>query len=291
MLQLREELRELPLWTAGHLLWVRKWVIMMSGLTLGVLALLVALVMTPIYQAEVVVVSATGGAGMDDVLSKLGGGLSGLASIAGITAPQSSAEKEALGTLRSKALISRYITDNDLMPVLYAGQWDAVHHSWRPSRWGRTPTLWRATQMFDSSVRTIVEDKTRGTITLTVDWKRPGMAAAWANGLINLANAELQQRAIDEAERDIAYLNQQLAKTTNVDLQQSIYQIMEQQIKIAMIARGRQEFAFRVVDPAIVPERPVRPKRGVMVLISGLIGVLASAILVIRSGFAAIRRQ
>jgi uncharacterized protein involved in exopolysaccharide biosynthesis len=145
--------------------------------------------------------------------------------------------------------------------------------------------------MFDKSIRTIVEDRARGTITLTVEWKRPGMAAAWANGLIDMANAELQGRAIDEADRDIAYLNEQLARTSNVDLQQSIYQIMEQQIKVAMIARGRKEFAFRVVDPAVVPERPVRPKRGLTAIIGALVGLLASAVLMIRSGFAANRRQ
>lgn len=291
MLQLREELRELPLWTAVHLLWVRKWVIFTCALTLGLLALLFASLMTRIYSAEVVVVPASGSAGMEDVLSKLGGGLGGLASIAGLAAPQSDEEKEALGTLHSKALISNFITQNNLMPVLYPDQWDAAHHSWKPSKWGRPPTLWRATQLFDKSIRTIVEDRASGTITLTVEWKRPGMAAAWANGLIDMANAELQARAIDEADRDIAYLNDQLARTSNVDLQQSIYQIMEQQIKVAMIARGRKEFAFRVVDPAVVAERPVRPKRGLTAIIGFLVGMLGSAVLMLRTGFAASRRQ
>lgn len=290
MLQMREEVRELPLWATAHLLWARKWTITLTAVVMGALALLVALTMTPMYSAEVVVVPAASSEGMD-VLSKLGGGLGDLASMAGISAPQTAGEKEALGTLRSKALISQYITQNNLLPILYSSKWDAGRHSWKPSRWGRPPTLWRATEMFDKGIRTIVEDRTRGTITLTVEWKRPGMAAAWANGLMDMANAEVQARTIDEAERNIAYLNEQLARTTNVELQQSIYQIMEEQIKIAMIARGRKEFAFRVVDPAVAPEKPVRPRPAIMVVISALVGLLAAAVVVIRSGFAANQRE
>lgn len=291
MLQIREDVRELPFWMTVHLLWARKWRIALSGAVLGTLALLLALVMTPMYKAEIVVVPAAGGGEGMDVLSKLGGGLGDLASIAGIASPQSGAEKEALGTLRSQALVSRFITDNNLMPILFSGRWDAARHAWKPSRFGHTPTLWRATQMFDKGIRTIVEDKVRGTITLTVEWKRPGLAAAWANGLIDMANAELQARTIDEAQRDIAYLNEELTKTNNVELQQSIYQIMEQQIKIAMVARGRKEFAFRVVDPAVAPEKPVSPKTAIMVAISILIGLLVASVSVIRSGFAPTRRE
>jgi uncharacterized protein involved in exopolysaccharide biosynthesis len=43
-----------------------------------------------------------------------------------------------------------------------------------------------------------------------------------------------------------------------------------------MVADGRVEYAFQVVDPAVAPEMRYSPKRTLIVMISTLIGLLAS---------------
>ena len=70
-----------------------------------------------------------------------------------------------------------------------------------------------------------------------------------------MANDNLRDRAIAESERNISYLNEQAAKTDVVGIRQTIYNIMETEINKAMLAKGSEEYAFKLIDPAVVPQK------------------------------------
>ena len=53
-----------------------------------------------------------------------------------------------------------------------------------------------------------------------------------------------------------------------------MYNLIESETKNKMLANTRQEFAFRVIDKAVVPEEPFKPNRKLIVLFGGLIGVI-----------------
>jgi uncharacterized protein involved in exopolysaccharide biosynthesis len=181
--------------------------------------------------------------------------------------------------------VGHYIEGNDLLPVLYEDRWNPGDKSYRTRFWQKMPTLWRAVTMFTERVRRVDNDSKSGLITLTVEWRRPELAAKWANDLIALVNAELRDRTIAESERNIAYLDQQLQKANDVELRSSIYKLMEQQIKTGMMARGSIEFAFRVVDPAVSPQEPVRPRPAIMSSVAGLLGLLAGTFFILRYAY------
>jgi uncharacterized protein involved in exopolysaccharide biosynthesis len=61
-----------------------------------------------------------------------------------------------------------------------------------------------------------------------------------------------------------------------VELRSVIYSLIESEIKKAMLARGDIEFALRVVDPAVVPEKPSSPKRWLWMLGGGILGFALS---------------
>jgi uncharacterized protein involved in exopolysaccharide biosynthesis len=114
-------------------------------------------------------------------------------------------------------------------------------------------------------------------VTLTITWTDPKVAAQWANGLAELTNNYLRQKAISESERNIAYLNDQLAKTSVVALRDSIYSLMESEIKKQMLARGTNEYALKVIDPAVPPEKPTSPKAMLWILMAFCAGLLFSS--------------
>ena len=62
-----------------------------------------------------------------------------------------------------------------------------------------------------------------------------------------------------------------------MELQQSIYELIEEQIKRIMLANVRDEYAFQVVDPAAIPDNRyfVRPKRIFIVIVGTLLGAFA----------------
>jgi uncharacterized protein involved in exopolysaccharide biosynthesis len=99
-----------------------------------------------------------------------------------------------------------------------------------------------------------VENNKTGLVSLSIKWKDPGLAAQWTNGLVKMTNDVLREKAISEAERNIAYLNDEVKKTTVVPVQQAVYSLMETEIKKQMLARGSPNYALKVIDPAITPE-------------------------------------
>ncbi len=64
-----------------------------------------------------------------------------------------------------------------------------------------------------------------------------------------------------------------------MELQRSIYSLIESEIKKVMIANGSDEFAFRVVDPARVPEQRVSPKRALITAVGLFAGLMIGLVL------------
>lgn len=202
----------------------------------------------------------------------LGGGalgsLSGLAALAGMSLGSDSKKNESLATLESQAILQRYIVENNLMPILYEDKWDARRGKWTVTDPEKMPTLWKAIQFFKKNVRTISTNSKTGVVTLTVRWRDAATAAKWANGLVKITNDYERERAIAESDRNIAYLTQQAAGTDVVGIKQAIYNLLQSEISKNMIARGTPEYAFKVIDPALVPEKAAFPLKKVWVAVA-----------------------
>jgi uncharacterized protein involved in exopolysaccharide biosynthesis len=194
------------------------------------------------------------------------GSLSGLAALAGVSLGADSKKTESIAILQSDALSERYIHDNNLLPILYSDIWDRAHGKWRVSDPQKTPTLWKAKEFFKHGVRTVSTDAKTGMVSVTVRWTDPVLAAQWANGLVKLANDYERETALAESQRNIAYLTQQAATTDVVGIKQAIYTLLQSEISKAMLAKGTTEYAFKVIDPATVPERPSYPQRIIWIL-------------------------
>ena len=103
--------------------------------------------------------------------------------------------------------------------------------------------------------------------------------------MILLANNELRNQAIELGQKSIEFLNDELAKTNVVEIQQSIFNLIEAQIQNIMLANVRDEYAFRVIDPAGMPDlddhwSPNRPLIVLVFLGIGLmLGLLSASIL------------
>jgi uncharacterized protein involved in exopolysaccharide biosynthesis len=82
-----------------------------------------------------------------------------------------------------------------------------------------------------------------------------------------------------DSSRNVAYLNKQISQTSSVEIQKALYNLIESETKTLMLANARAEYAFRVVDPAVVPEVRNSPKRTLMVLSGIVLGFLAGALL------------
>jgi uncharacterized protein involved in exopolysaccharide biosynthesis len=265
----------------------RQWYWMVgSVLTCLLAATLAAWTITPQYRAEVLLApvvdeSAAG-------LSALTDQVRGLASLAGVGLGVTSSRKdEAIATLRSRAFTASFIEEQQLQSVLLARNNSGVfvRLMGRPE----TPTLAGAVRLFEREIRWVNEDKRTGLVRLAVQWKDPDLAAAWANALVENVNARMRNEAIEGASRSLAYLDRELAKSSTIEVRNSIFRLIEGQKKLMMVASVRPEYAFKVIDPATPPDRPVSPRRALLIAIGILIGCILGVALCLWRDSASVR--
>lgn len=268
------EISLLELWRT---IWAGKWAVMLITLVFTSIGVAYSLIATPWYRADVLLLPRDSKAdqGLSSQLAQFGG----LANLAGINFGAGDKE-EPLALLKSRELARQFIEKNDLLRVLLADQWDAEAKKWKV-RSKPAPDIRDAVEYFDRKVRRVTQDRKTGLVTLTVEWTDAELAAAWANAITIQLNDLMRERALTEAKTNIAYLESELARTNLVSLQQAIGRLLETELQKLMLARGNEEFAFRVIDRAQVPKRRFKPKLVLTVLASSVAGLFFAVLWVI----------
>jgi len=263
---------EISLRDLWHILWRGKSIIVAVTTVFFMFSVMYSLLATEWYRAEVLLVPAE-----DQSTSSIGGQLGGLAALAGVSVEGDGVGVEALAVAKSREFARAFIEDFNLLPVFFSEDWDAENNRWLGSDPQDWPDIRSAVKFFHENLLRVTEDSKTGLVTLAIEWTDPDLAAEWASELVDRLNARLRERALREAESNVAYLRRELAETGVVTLQQSIGRLLENELQKLMLARGNEEFAFRVIDRAQSPKEHVRPRRLLIVafgtLLGGMLGV------------------
>jgi uncharacterized protein involved in exopolysaccharide biosynthesis len=239
-------------------MWRYKLLVAGCGFLFALAAVYLAFTTPFVYRAEVVVAPVN----QNDTANSgsLAGQLGGLASLAGLPLPNGGGTQEAQAMLRSRYLAEMFITKNKLVPRILGG--------------GGKQSLWIAVDRLRRLVVSTDLDKETGTTTVAMKWKDPREVAIWANQYVALANDILRNRELEDASRNIRFLNEQISKTQVVEIQRALYGLVENETKKQMLASTRTEYAFTVIDPAVVPEERIWPRRSLMLLTGGALGLI-----------------
>ncbi|HFQ5336251.1 TPA: Wzz/FepE/Etk N-terminal domain-containing protein [Vibrio vulnificus] len=277
-------------------LWKGKWIIIATTFAFAVGSVLYALSLPNIYKADALLAPAeSSGSGG---LSKMAGQLGGLAALAGVNlgASESSQTDLAVQVMRSRQFVEAFINKHELLvPLMAAKDWDLTNNKlvldeelYNPNtgEWlrepdglrGSTPTAQEAFEVFNKETLSISQNKESGLYTLSVKHYSPYIAQQWVNWLIEDINKVMRARTIAETSQNLDYLNTQLQKTAVADMQSTFYKLIEEQTKSLMLAEVQEEFIFKVVDPAVIPELKDSPKRMIICIVIILLGGLISIV-------------
>ena len=270
----------LELW---KVIWQGRKVIFVSTFIAAVLSIIISLLLPNYYKAEVLLVPVTSDDKSNGLSSALGS-LGGLASLAGISVGSGTNSEESLSVLTSKKFIGEFIKDIGLMPILFADDWDEEKKRWIEDDLENQPSFWDAyRKLIDDRILTTSVDSNTGLVTVTVEWKDPVLAANWVNVLVVRLNNYLRAQAIDRSTRNLKYLNEELLKSSIGDFHKTLYQLIADEQKSAMLANTQKDFAFRVIDQAIVPDKKSKPKRALIVILSILlVGIISVFFILIK---------
>lgn len=258
---------EISLLELVQTIWSGRWLVATITVGCTLIGVGYALLAPVWFRAEVVLAPADQQSYAGGALAGLTGGLGGLASLAGISLP-SPGPQQPVAVLKSRIFARQFIEDHELMPELLkeVSSRDALD-------------IRDAVRFFDTRVRAVSEDTKTGLVTLSIRWKDAETAAVWANTLAKRLNDRLRQQAEEEAERNVTYLKKEMAATAIVSLQQSLGSILESEMQKLMLARGNEQFAFKVIDEAVAPKRQEAPKRALIVTVAFFGGGFISVVI------------
>lgn len=290
---------EIDLQKIWQTIWSGKKIIAGVTLVVAFVAAIVSVFLPNIYKSEVLLVPAA----QEDAgsLSGLVGQFGGLANLAGISLGGSGVDKTtmALEVLKSRVFVASFLHKYQLeVPLMAASGWDEESQTWiidesdydtTNKKWIRDvkspykpePSDLELHEEFTKHIMNASLDAKTGLVKISVSLFSPEESARWSTLLVKELNEKMRSLDVTEAEKSIEFLNKQLEKTSLSDMQQIFYQLIEQQTKTIMLANVRDEYVFKTIDPAIVPEEKSKPKRVLIVAVFSVLGMIMSVFYVL----------
>lgn len=283
-------------------LWASKTTILGIVLISALISVFVALSQPNKYTSQALLAPRSD-SGAGGALGQMASQFGGLASLAGVNLGglgDQGTTAVAIEMLKSREFFGTYLYDAVLVDLMAAKGWERgsgkvlIDNSLFDAKlatWVRDvgeefqvkPSVQEAHVKFSKEFLNIAEDKTTGFVTVAVTHYSPTVARNWVNLIVKGVNEAVRARDVEEAEKSIAFLNQQRLKTNLVSLTEVFAELIEQQTKTVMLANASDEYVFQVIEPPVAPELKSEPKRALICVLGTLLGVmLAMSFVLIR---------
>lgn len=242
--------------------------IIFVGLCIGVVCYLMA---PRIYSVEVIAMPSRAALSSSYTGS---GGLGEIARFAGIDIDSSKQIKinKALETLKSKNYLSGFVLRHGIDKELFAAEaWDPESdrlifdkdvYDPESEKWTREvrdgmssePSLFEIYEKISSILR-ISYNKSNSKLTISLDFFSPTFSAKYLNLLVKDLNEEIRSRDIKVSEDNVKYLERQISKSNIAEMKDVFYGLVENEIKISMLAKASNDYIFEIIDPPLTPDR------------------------------------
>jgi uncharacterized protein involved in exopolysaccharide biosynthesis len=281
------------------ILYARKILITVVTIIFAATSVLYAITLPNVYKSEALLAPADSSS--TNGLSSLANQFGGLASIAGIDIGgqgNSSKVHIAMEVIKSRKFISGFISAHSILPELMAVKaWDSVSgeviydetlYIQSEGKWVRDvvapfnpePSMQEAFTAF-SNIMNVSKDVETGMVKLSIEHISPSLAKKWVDWLVADINRNMKTRDVIEAKKSTQFLTKQLQVTNIADIKSVLYKLIEEQAKVIMFAEVRDEYVFKTIDPAIVPELKFKPKRALICILGTFLGGVLSVLFVL----------
>lgn len=224
---------------------------------------IVALLMTKIYESRAVIAPVEAPAAQS--------GLVAMAAQFGIASPQASNYSEIVGLLKSDILMQRVMEKGKFRDVLFDKD-DLEGLS-------ENEKVWEGIRLLKEDILTVKEQKKENTISISARYKDPAIAQRIAGTALTELTDHMTAEAKRVAGANMRHLETQVVNAADPFVRQKIYSLIAQQIETAMMAEAKENFAFKVIDPPRVPDKKVKPKRALMVVLAFVVSLFLGILL------------
>ena len=270
----------------------KKIIFMVSGI-IFLISTIFCLFLPNIYRAETVLAPASydRDVRMSSVLSQFGG----IASLAGINVGDDRVDKSdlAIEVLKSRKFVREFVERHKILPLLMAvDSWDTKTrkiefnkslYNPKTKSWNGDNAIPSAEEVYEKFRESliIIEENNTEFVRVGFYHQSPDIAAKWTSLLIKDLNNDIRKQDIQEAEGALDYLNGQVDKSKTADLRDLFYNLIQAQTETMMLANVREEYVFKTIDPATVPENKFKPKRVLITFIATILSVFIMSIIIL----------
>ena len=280
-------------------LWASRTTILGIVLMSALISVFVALSLPNKYTSQALLAPRSD-SGAGGALGQMASQFGGLASLAGVNLGglgDQGSTAVAIEMLKSRQFFGTYLYDDVLIDLMAAEGWDRgtgkvlIDDSLfdvKTATWVRDvseefqvkPSVQEAHESFKGFL-SVTEDTKTGFVTVAVTHYSPTVARDWVALVVKGVNEAVRARDVEEAEKSIAFLNQQRLKTNLVSLTEVFAELIEQQTKTVMLANASDEYVFQVIEPPVAPELKSEPKRALICVLGTLLGGMLAVLFVL----------
>lgn len=193
----------------------RKFTIILIVFVTVVTSVFVSLFLPISYQAETVIMPISTQRGTSSFLSQLGGlaSVMGLGNVSAGTSPLD----QFMVLLKSKTLARKIIEKNNLMPVIFASEWDEEKKSWKNNDPTQQPKIEDAVGNLREGLVRFISSKQENIIIIRAEMPTAKLAAEVANSYAEGLRNFIGMNSFTIAKRNRIYVENTLAQN-KVDL-------------------------------------------------------------------------
>ena len=218
-------------------------------------------------------------------LSNLTSRYSGLAAMAGVSLQTQSNSKADLvmATIKSREFFQHLSTFDGVISNLYAargydeGRQATIYdlNIFNPEEGGWQVTEPTFMEVHDNFLQSLIvsQDPDNEFIYLAVVHLSPKFSYNLCELVLREVNNLIKKRKVEESQKALNFLNEQLAKGPKLEIKQSITQLLEAQLQIQMIAKVREDYMLTPIDKAFIPLEKSGPNRLKISLLGLILGL------------------
>ena len=286
---------EIDLYELFIIAWNKKFFIVSLTSIFAIISVIYSLSLPNVYTST----SLLAPSNQEDTFTSRLGGMSGLASLAGVNLSQSNAttSEEAIGRVKSFNFFSNYILPNIKLENLLAvkewvpesntiiydqGVFDSKTNKWLDNDFNINNTQPSNQQAYRryTDIFSINVDEENGFVSFSIEHQSPEIAKKWLDLIIYNINESMREIDKRDAQNAINFLNESTNTTSIQSIREVISALLESKMQTLMLASTNKDYVFKVLDSPIVPELKSGPYRSIICLIGTLIGGFISLLIV-----------
>lgn len=288
-------------------LWLKKFQILIVTTVFALTSVIFSLSLPNIYSSNVKLVSteSSGQGGMQSLASKYGG----LAAMAGINLGSQDGNSllHATELVNSWPFMETFVEKYELQPkfmavtgwdedsreLIYdeslydekamAWKYDAVSSSGQSI--SLKPTSFETYQEITKNFIKVTFDEESGIFEVLVNHYSPDVAFEVSQHLVNEINRYFKTQDQKEAEASIAFIQDKIKTTSNTDMLEVFYNMIESHTQTIMLTEVNEEYLIKTLVPAKVAEQKSSPKRALISIIGTIIGFFIAVFWVVCRNF------